>query len=448
MYFPERDLMYHPRNKNIALGALIEAIYYSLLHAGKPDKRLLDELRKVMEHCTACGRCFSVCPVKIQSSEVALNIRAFLEEKGSGGHPIKTKVLDYLAKRPERLTKATRYMSIGQKAQEQVSGMLGRLPRRWRSKLGALGEASPKLEEGGLYESIDLAGGSILVPESATHAREAPQTVFLFPGCGASLFYRSIGMAATSLLLRNDVAVVLPPEHLCCGYPLLSQGMEQAYLANYERNLAAVREVLQRARSKGFPVSAVLTSCGTCRESLHKYGLETIFGLSVQHMDVSQFLVEKLEGVRYGAETPALFHAACHTEWSGYKPTQTAEIYRKALVDLLGQEVRLSPRCCGESGLGALTSPEIYDKLRERKKNQLAEDLEGRDRAEPILVGCPSCKVGLKRSLMQMGQDRMVYHTLEYLARLDAGPGYKERLAQAVNKAAPQSGGVRFVETP
>ena len=36
----------------------------------------------------------------------------------------------------------------------------------------------------------------------------------------------------------------------------------------------------------------------------------------------------------------------------------------------------------------------------------------------PILVGCPSCKVGITRSLMAMHERRPVLHTVEWLATL------------------------------
>ena len=63
--------------KNISLGALIEAIYYSQVNRGEPDKGLMNELRSLMEHCTGCGKCTAVCPVKIDSPEVMLHLRSF-----------------------------------------------------------------------------------------------------------------------------------------------------------------------------------------------------------------------------------------------------------------------------------------------------------------------------------------------------------------------------------
>ncbi|MDR1360307.1 MAG: FAD-binding protein, partial [Deltaproteobacteria bacterium] len=72
MHDPGRGLLYHPRNRNLSLGALMEAIYYSQVNHGKSDSALLAQLRDLAEHCTGCGKCLAVCPVKIPSQEVAL----------------------------------------------------------------------------------------------------------------------------------------------------------------------------------------------------------------------------------------------------------------------------------------------------------------------------------------------------------------------------------------
>ena len=73
-------MQYHPRNKNMVLGMLLEAVYYSQVNKGRIDERLLKWLRDLVEHCTACGRCMANCPVKIPSGEVALTLRALLEQ--------------------------------------------------------------------------------------------------------------------------------------------------------------------------------------------------------------------------------------------------------------------------------------------------------------------------------------------------------------------------------
>jgi len=134
-----------------------------------------------------------------------------------------------------------------------------------------------------------------------------------------------------------------------------------------------------------------------------------------------------------------LYHAACHAEWVDVPKVKAPELYRKALADALGAQVRLSPGCCGESGLGALTSPDIYNRIRGKKKEQLALDLarpdsKRPDRDTPILVGCPSCKMGVKRCLMQMHRKNDVLHTTEHLAEKLGGPKWQRELKRMIEK--------------
>ncbi|MDD4732892.1 MAG: FAD-binding protein, partial [Desulfovibrio sp.] len=125
MYYPQQGLEAHPRNKNISLGALIEAVYYSQLQLGEPAPELLAQLRELMDHCTACGKCTSVCPVKIDSAGAALSVRAFLDYKGMGGHPIKGKVLSYLAKDPaKRVPRAAKAFALGQSIANRGIGLV------------------------------------------------------------------------------------------------------------------------------------------------------------------------------------------------------------------------------------------------------------------------------------------------------------------------------------
>lgn len=95
-----------------------------------------------------------------------------------------------------------------------------------------------------------------------------------FPGCGASLFYRSIGVAAVRLLLDAGVSVVLPPNHLCCGYPLLASGCKDQFDRIGAENQKILEATIRQAEAAGFAIKAVLTSCGTCREGIKGYSFE------------------------------------------------------------------------------------------------------------------------------------------------------------------------------
>lgn len=45
----------------------------------------------------------------------------------------------------------------------------------------------------------------------------------------------------------------------------------------------------------------------------------------------------------------------------------------KALGDFSGAKITSTPVCCGELGMGAMTSPDIYNLLRSRKQTRLGE---------------------------------------------------------------------------
>ncbi|GAB6038571.1 FAD-binding and (Fe-S)-binding domain-containing protein [Fundidesulfovibrio butyratiphilus] len=434
MYNPERGLIYHPRNKNISLGALIEAIYYSQVHHGKPLPELLERLRTMTDRCTTCGKCTAACPVKINTAGAILDMRGFLEEKGAGGHAIKSRVLHFLAdKVDERAPKAAKAAAWGQMA---ANRMLGLVPGPMRARFSNPLFQGPGPVTGfkGLAETIHLDQGSIFVP-----AGGADEAVFYFPGCGAGLFWRNIGLAAMHLLLKAGVAVVMPERHLCCGYPLLVSGYQDAYRKNQARNTEAIGEVLVKAKNEGLAPKAVLTACGTCREALAGYDIWKIVEPALIQMDVAQFLMTRSPHPSAQGITPPgrlIYHGACHAEWAGVPLAKATDMYRQALAGFTGAKVDLSPGCCGESGLGALTTPDLYNRIRHRKQEQLAKDLgEAPAESQPIVVGCPSCKIGIKRCLMGLGSKQPVFHSLEYLAQVWDGPKWRKAFRRALGAA-------------
>ena len=433
MYDPEHNLMHHPRNRNISLGALVEAVYYTQAATGEPDKALMKRLRDLVDHCTACGKCMAACPVKIHSGDVSLYMRTFLEDK-QAGHPVKTRILHMLASDPSRRLPVTaKALSLGQAATNKVVGLI---PQPWRERLESplFQGPGPDMSFKNLTESLHLERGSLFAPVG----RESGDTVLYFPGCGAGLFSRSIGAAALYLLLDSGASVIMPPEHLCCGYPLLASGCEEAFEANRERGRAALVELMARADGLGLRPTRLLTSCGTCRDGLSRYGLERT-GQGLEHADVTQYLMQRLPkimedtmGAVPAAGPELVYHAACHAEWTGVSPKDSGRAYAEALAGLTGRPVRISPGCCGESGLGAMTSPDIFNRIRKRKQEQLSRDLAAYPADSPVTVGCPSCKMGIRRSLLALGLTNPVLHSLEVLAEQRGGPHWRRRLFAAV----------------
>ena len=448
MHYPEAAFQYQPRNKNITLGALIEAIYYSQINTGSADPLLLAELRAIMERCTVCGKCTAVCPVKIYSADVALTARGFLEREKQGGHPIKSRVLSYLAEDiPARAEKAAKLASTGQRMQNRLVRIVPPSVRR-RFENPLFSGPGPQVNYYNLAESIRLDKGGIFAPPG-----NVKSAVIYVHGCGASLFQRSIGVAGIMLALQAGYAVIVPETHLCCGYPLLTAGLHEAYAANGEHNKKILLECIAKAAELGLFPGYVLTSCGSCRDSLERSGALNVLHVKgpetpLIHQDIVQFLLSRLAPMTDMRGTDIIYHTPCHAEYAGILKTKAANAYAATLAGFLGASVVVSPGCCGEAGMGAITSPAIYNRIRARKAKQLAKDFALAPSPDtPLVVGCPSCKLGLGRILAQMHDKRPIMHTLEFLMSALGEPNWRKQARHLLlrsRKNAP--GGIRIVD--
>ena len=434
-------MQYHPRNKNMVLGMLLEAVYYSQVNKGRIDERLLKWMRDLVEHCTACGRCMANCPVKIPSGEVALTLRALLEHEGAGGHPIKGRALEWLGRDiAHRAPKAAKMASLGQKMQNKF---LGFVPEVWKRRVQSplFSGRGPKMGYTNLYESLKLHRGAVFAPAEPTPGMPL---VLYFPGCGGALFYDRIGVSSIMLLLKAGFAVAVPPRHMCCGFPLLAAGMDTAFEDNMAQNRQYLAAMLRNLTKQGFDCKYLVTACGSCRDGLERMNMQAQFPDLVMR-DVAQLTLPLLSSENLTAPLPEgsklLYHGACHCEWADVHKIKGQKQVARALGDFTGADVTLSPGCCGESGMGAMTSPQIYNLLRSRKQKRLGEAL-GDDYTGPVVVGCPSCKIGIARCLINMHDKHPVLHVAEWLAGLVDGEDRRQSFRKKVNETR---GDVRVV---
>jgi Fe-S oxidoreductase len=106
----------------------------------------------------------------------------------------------------------------------------------------------------------------------------------------------------------------------------------------------------------------------------------------------------------------------------------------KVASNLIGQEVLLSDRCCGEAGTLGTARPDIANQLRFRKQEELTQgirDLTGADRADgdvKLLTSCPACQQGLAKYADDTGL-KTDYIVVELAKRL-LGDGWQERFLQ------------------
>jgi Fe-S oxidoreductase len=261
------------------------------------------------------------------------------------------------------------------------------------------------------------------------------EAVFYFPGCGSERLFSDVGLAVLAMLYRQGAQIVLPPGYLCCGYPQRAAGLEAR-----GRQLTMENRVLfhRVANTLNYlDIRTVLVSCGTCMDQLLQYEFGQIFP-GCRLLDIHEWLMEKgisldgVPGVQY------LYHDPCHTPMKTYAPVKVA-------ASLMGQDVRLSERCCGEAGTLGTARPDIANQVRFRKQEELIgaiRGLTGTDRVTngevKLLTACPACQQGLAKYADDTGLTTD-YIVVE-LARRLLGEGWQAAFIKQV-----QAGGIERV---
>ena len=385
VFDPQSTLFYHPRNKNLAVAALIEAILYQSQRACSAEFDALKYLNPVADHCTICHKCQPPCPVDIDSGAVSLLERRILTAHRQRRTPPATRAaLAYLDCRSPALNAVLRPTALwaGSRLQRAGAWLFKHLPQAGsRDGAGLLHAPMPAVPAGTLFDRLPACGGEqavVIEPETPVGG-----TVFYFPGCGSERLYAKVGLAAAYILLRAGLRVILPPPFLCCGFPSqvnAKTDMHRRQALRTAVTLNRIRESLGHLR-----IDAVAVSCGTCREALAAMDTAAIFGCPVA--DVSRLSLE--HGLAAGIPSPVFYHAPCHDSLDGGAAS---------LLTGLGAAVTPVPHCCGEAGTLVLSRPDIAAAMRSRKARALRAAFEGTGPGRVMLTNCPACLSGLGRS--------------------------------------------------
>jgi FAD/FMN-containing dehydrogenase/Fe-S oxidoreductase len=427
VYYPARGMFYHPRNKNLAIGSLIEALLYDAQRERSTDFTLLQWLEEVSDHCTICHKCLKPCPVDIDSGEVSILEREILSARGFKDSPAITDLtLKYLENRSPLFNRIfrTTVLRMGGAAQRAGTKLTAPFQDAEETQpipaLRLLRSAVPPVPEKTLRDVLPPCGSDeVLVFEPPKG--EATSTVFYFPGCGSERLHSTISMASIHILLESGTRVILPPPFLCCGFPSHVNAKTEMHSSIVLRNTVMFSQIKEMFAYLG--IDACVISCGTCREGLENMNADKLFGGRV--VDVSRYAWEK--GMRLeGDGGRNLYHAPCHDSLSGKA--------RDLLRDIGGfGQVEEVPHCCSEAGTLALSRPDITDSMLQRKREAFRECMEGSSSAT-VLTNCPSCVQGLGRN-RDMGVEPK--HIAIALAEKHTGPEWLECFsAQAASATA------------
>jgi len=411
---PARGVFFHPRNKNLAIGAIIEAILYDAQRSQSTRFEALRRLEEVADHCTLCHKCLKPCPVDIDSGEVSKLEREILKDRGFKHTSLATRsALAFLKKsRNKKFQLGFRWLvlGLGTRAQRQAHTALALLPPggAWRRQFPftLLAKPIPFAQGLPLPESLPRLGARqalLLAPE-----HPCGKTVFYFPGCGSERLHGDVGRAAIYILLQAGVRVLVPPAGLCCGYPFGVNGQTERQKDIELRNGIIFSQIREMFSYLAF--DAVVLTCGTCADSLKALEAGRIFGAPV--LDAAAFALEA--GLKCAPLGDVLYHPPCHDSLNG----RAVQVIARA-----GGTATVVPHCCGEAGTLAMSRPDISGKMFDRKEDALRVAMTRHPASKTILTNCPSCLQGLGR---QAALGVKVSHLAISLAAAAGGPNWPE----------------------
>jgi len=412
-HVPRANLLYSPRNKILATSLLVEAFLYEEQTRRGISLKHFDEFNDVADHCTVCHRCLKPCPVDIDFGDVSVAMRNFLRKQDKKRFsPGTVAAMTYLNLKDPATIKLMRgvMMDFGFKAQRlahKAAKAIGLIQDSRAHPPATIGAPTVKTQvihflnrpmPGNLPKRtsralLDIEDDKVIpVIRNPKKTTEESDAVFYFPGCGSERLFSQVGLATQAMLYEVGATTVLPPGYLCCGYPQTSSGDEDKGVKITTDNRVLFHRVANTLNY--LDIKTVIVSCGTCMDQLQKYQFEKIFP-GCRLLDIHEYLMEKgvkLDGV---SGTRYMYHDPCHTPMKAYAPLAVTKT-------LMGQDVPLTDRCCGDAGSFAYSRPDIATQVKFRKQQEIEKGAE-KLRADgftgdvKILTSCPACLQGLSR---------------------------------------------------
>lgn len=364
--------------------------------------RSLDAAEDTLALCAGCGYCTSICPSKIDTPRMVLELRNRLIR--SRGMPLTSLLPLAVLRRSSTFRRVLGTFREFQPAVMTKNGTLIELPLL--SDLFG-GKKIPGLASKFLSE---------LLPNCSKGT--GSMTVGLYAGCMLEFVYPEIGQAIWDVLGRSGVDAVFPKDQVCCGAPAL-------YIGDFETARYLAAENI-RVLGEHLP-DYIVTGCPTCAVMLKQRFPVLLQGtewedraksVAQRVVDFSQFAVDvlnlELSGIskpkadESGSHNRVTYHDPCH-QVRGLGTSQfPREIIRRAGAELV--EMESCDECCGFAGLYSLKQPDISASILERKIACICET-----GAKTVITDCPGCILQIKGGLAKKGISIDVCHTAQFI---------------------------------
>ena len=355
----------------------------NVLDGTLPKEELTGErMKEVMDLCVGCKACKSECPSQVDVASMKTEVlyqtgkkHGFSIRQLAAGHIRRQLALAALV---PGLFNAVANTKLARRA----ASLAGIDPRRPLPNVArkTFSKRFPNLPQG-----------------------EGPNEVALFNDTWNEYQRPEVGEGAVRVLAAAGVKVHLP-EVVCCGRPMLSEGLVEAARKNARRNLDLLAPLIER----GIPLVGLEPSCIlTMRDDYEKLlpdddrvpllaDATRLFEEAVLELDAEQIPLQ--EG------PPVLLHGHCHQKaLVGTGPTEEA-------LGLAADVETVDSSCCGMAGLFGYEKGhyEVSMKMAERRLLPAVRENGGK----VVVAPGTSC-----REQIHAGSGRRALHPAEYLAQ-------------------------------
>lgn len=360
-----------------------------------------------VDYCSGCGMCTIACPADVKIAE--MNNRARAEMK-SGHRP---KLRDWLLGQTDLVG------GLGVMFAPLANWSLrNRLIRRLIEIVIGIHRQAPlpvfsgttlrsRLERDRRYGKATTV---ITDPGTSTDTAEPPpdRAVVLFHGCAANYYEPHVAMAAIEVLRRNGYETIVPRQ-VCCGLPLMNNGLYRAARARAARNI----DVLADYARRGYRIVGTSTSCTHTLKAEYREMLDIddddARAVAQATWDICEFLMELHDEGRLDTRLGRLdetlpYHAPCQLRGHGIG-LPAMDLF--ALVPGLAA-IDMDHDCCGVAGTYGLKK-EKYD-IAMAVGDQLFRRIREMDSAQT------ACDSETCRWQIQTATERPTRHPIEIVA--------------------------------
>jgi glycerol-3-phosphate dehydrogenase subunit C len=332
----------------------------TLLAPATPGVISLRSPDETVDWCSGCGACTNACPADVKIAEMNSRARAQLR---AGGRP---RFRDWL---------------LGQTDLVGRVGVATAPIANWSLRTGWIRMLIERVvgihRRGPLpaFTSRTLRSRIRAGPRDPTAEPPPDRAVVLFHGCAANYYEPDVALAAIDVLRRNGLEVIVPKQ-VCCGLPMISNGLYAGARGRARTNL----DVLGDYARRGYRIVGTSTSCTHTFKAEYREMLDLddadARAVSDATWDICELLVDLHDQGRlntsFGRVDETLpYHAPCQLRSHGIG-LPAMELF--ALVPGLAA-VDLDHDCCGVAGTYGLKKEKyeiamavgapLFDKVRE-----------------------------------------------------------------------------------